>query len=166
MSHKPNATRIVVRLIGACALLLGIGLLLAGPSAATPAAPASPVPTPAVVDDANMTVSESPSYGIGDAISTSRAVPSYGIGDAISTSRAVPSLGTDAKITTARHAAKHAAPRRTATTVDGKAGTPDTDGVARTGGPIVNLIIGGLLLTGAGAVVYYAARRWSKPSVW
>jgi hypothetical protein len=113
----------VARLVGACTLLLGIGLLLAWPSGAEPSAPASApastapaspevtdsttasaVPTPTVIDDSGMTssINATPKAVRNSRTRTSDAPPSYGIGDAISTSRAAPSYGIGDAVSTSR----------------------------------------------------------------
>jgi hypothetical protein len=205
----------VMRLVGGAVLLLGIGLLLAGPSGAEPSAPASvpastaPVsttgsdspststaPSPTVIDDPGLRPSGTPSLGIGGAgPSSSQPEPSYSIGDAISTSRVEPSYSIGPALAITRASAprrshptttsavhrvvKHpAAPAgvavadRTCRTIPFVPASdvcaqpavlttdrsPD-DVVARTGPPVISLVLGGLLLSATGVLLYLAARR-------
>jgi hypothetical protein len=218
LQHQHSVSRAVVGVLGACALFLGIGLLLAGPSGAEPSAPASApastapvttddtsspsgtdVPTPTIIDDSGMTsstkpaptaiddsgmqTSDEPSLGIGDATSTSK--PPYSIGDATSTSRPASSRVVVDASSTSRPASRHVdRPRSSAIvdkacpgiglvasdyacppTVGPTAHTTGHDEIARTGRPVTSLVVTGLVLTAAGALLFVAFRRSRRDGV-
>jgi hypothetical protein len=157
--HKRS---LVVSLLGACALLFGVGLLLAQPAGAAPsdAVPSAPASTSAAGPE--------PSYSIGDAISTSRAVPSYGIGSALSTSRAAsrtkpvaarPRTNARTSTSAVSSVARHVEVAQRSAIVGRAPATVHEDGVARTGRPIIEYVVIGLLFIAVGTVVFLAARR-------
>jgi hypothetical protein len=129
------------------------------------------------IGGAHSTASPEPSYSIGDAISTSRAVPSYGIGPALSTSRPAPQTkpvaarprtstrtsvrsSTQSSTSAAAPVARHVEVAHRGAIVGPAPAGVHEDGVARTGRPIIEYVLIGLLFVAAGSVVYVAARRY------